>query len=532
MKRIFSLFNKENSVRGASVILIITLALSNLLGFLRDHFLTQNIATAHLDVYNASFRIPDLILNLLIIGAIFSAFIPIFSDFLAKDQEKDGFEVANTLINLSFLVIIVAATIFYFLIPTILPHIMKFDPERMSEAITYSRILIFTPIFFSISYILGGMLNCYKRFFFYSLAPLIYNLSIIFGAAFLAPTYGLKAVVYTVVAGSFLHLLIQIPVIIKLGFRYRPIINLKNEAIPKIIKLMIPRTISNGANQLMLFFFTAIASALAVGSISAFSYATNIHTVPVVVLGSSFATAVYPILSLKYSQKKSEEFSLYLNKTIRTIGYLLIPSTIIFILLRAQIVRLILGSGKFDWNDTKVTAMVLGFLSLSILAQGLVPVLSRAYFAMKDTKTPMYISIFTFAISVIIAYPLSASMGVAGLALAYSIGCYINLILLFYYLNITYRGVLDGKLVGSYLKTTFISILMGASVWGTMHFMANLVDMTRFFGVLTQTIISSAVGLSVFILLGFIFKQEEMKWAFKRKINEPEPEKFEEQRGY
>lgn len=532
MKRILSLFHKENSVRGASVILIITLALSNLLGFLRDHFLTKNISTSHLDVYNAAFRIPDLILNLLIIGAIFSAFIPIFSDFLSKDKEDNGFEVANTLINLSLIVVIGAAIILYFLIPAILPLIMKFDSERMNEVIIYSRILIFTPIFFSVSYILGGMLNCYKRFFVYSLAPLIYNLSIIIGAAFLAPQFGLKAVVYMVVFGSMLHFMIQIPMVMKMGFRYKFKINLKNEAIPKIIKLMIPRTISNGASQIMLFFYTSIASALAVGSISAFSYATNIHTVPVVVLGSSFATAIYPILSLKFSQKKPLEFSQYLNKTVRAVGYLLIPSTVIFILLRAQIVRLILGSGKFDWNDTKVTAMVLGFLSLSILAQGLVPILSRAFFAMKDTKTPMYISLFTFIISIIIAYPLSANMGVAGLALAYSIGCYVNLILLFYYLNKTYPGTLDSKLAGAYIRIIFISTLMAAGVWATMHIVANLVDMNRFVGVLIQTLSSTLAGVAVFIILSIIMKQEEMGWAFRRKISEPQSEKFEEQRGY
>lgn len=519
MNRIFNFFKKHESVRAASIILIITLMISNVLGLLRDRFLAKNIATSTLDIYYASFRIPDLIFNFLILGAITSAFIPVFSDFLARKKEEEAFEVANTLINLAFIAMSGMALLVIVFMPYLMPLVVpSFDQARLDQAVTLSRLLMLTPIFFSVSYITGGILNCYKRFISYAIAPLVYNLAIIIGAAFLAPRYGIIGVVYMVVAGSALHLLVQLPSAIRKGYRYRPLIKI-NEPIIRIIRLMFPRTISMGANQIMLLVYTAIASALAAGSIAAFELSNNIQTMPVVVLGTSFATAIFPTLARKISEGNEEEFAFYLNRALRAIGFLLIPSTAIFILLRAQIVRLILGSGKFGWDDTKLTALTLGFFAISILAQGLIPLLSRAFYALKDTKTPMYISLATVVFSIGLAWPLSQTIGVAGLALAFSIASYFNVIALVFFLRRLYPGILDRALINSYLKTFSASLVMAFAVWGTIHFVAGLVDMSRFWGVMMQTISAVFVGVGIFFAASYFFEQEEMKWAFTRKIN-------------
>lgn len=520
MKRIINLFSRENSLRSASIVLIVTLTLSNILGLFRDRFLAKNITTYNLDIYYASFRIPDLIFNFLILGAITSAFIPVFSDFIAKGEKKEAIRMTNILVNFAMISMVVFAIILFFLMPYLVPLVVpKFDTIRMDQTIKLSRILMLTPIFFSFSYIMGGVLNCYKRFIAYSLAPIIYNLSIIIGAMFMAPIYGIIGVVYAVIAGSILHLLIQLVPAIGLGYRYSPVLSFKDSSINKIVKLMVPRTISMGANQIMLIAYTAIASALAAGSIAAFNLANNIETMPVVVLGTSFATVLFPTLASKIAEKKEDEFAFYLNRALRTIGFLCIPSSILFILFRAQIIRLILGSGKFSWNDTRVTAMTLGFFSLSILAQGLIPILSRAFYALKDTKTPMNIAIATVALSIIIAYPLAQIYSVAGLALAFSVGSYFNAIVLLHYLRKRYPGVLNTGLALSFLKTLFVSLGMGALVWGAMHFMANHVDMNRFVGVLIQTLVAGIFGVAVYAFLSYLFHQEELKWAITRNIN-------------
>ncbi len=520
MKKLLGIFSGENSVRGASVILIVTLTISNLLGLIRDRFLTKNIATYDLDIYYASFRIPDLIFNFLILGAITSAFIPIFTDYIAQKKLNEGYKITNSLINIAVLFMFFTAIVFCLLMPVIMPLVVpSFDSFRMHEAIKFSRLIMVTPIIFSVSYILGGVLNSFKRFFAYSLAPLVYNASIIFGAALLAPKYGLTAVIYCVIAGALIHMLIQLPSAILLGFRWQPVLDWQSRAIKKIVRLMIPRTIGTGVNQIMLVVYTAIASTLAIGSISAFNLSNNIQTMPSVVFGTSFATAVFPTLTSKIANGDKESFAFYLNRAMRSIAFLLIPASVVFILLRAQIIRLILGSGKFSWDDTKKTALTLGFFSISLLAQGLIPLLARAFYALKNTKTPMYISIVTAAASIALGYPLSHSLGVAGLALAFSIGSFINVIILYYYLRKIYPDIWNVAIVYSFAKITIISLIMGFSMWVVLHLAANYVNMNRFFGVLTQTLIAASVGFIVYFGLSLMFNLEEMKWAITRKIS-------------
>jgi putative peptidoglycan lipid II flippase len=279
-----------------------------------------------------------------------------------------------------------------------------------------------------------------------------------------------------------------------------------------------------GVNQIMLVVYTAIGSALAIGSISAFNFANNIQTMPIVVFGTSFATAVFPTLTTAYAGNETKKFVFYLNRTIRTIAYLMIPVSVAFVLLRAQIVRLILGSGNFGWNDTKATALALGYFSLSLVAQGLIPLLARAFYAMKNSKTPMFVSIITVVISIIIAYPLALKLGVAGLALAFTIGSFINLILLYILLAYKYPEVLSPNVLKSIAKIVVIAVATGFAARETMHFVASVVNMNTFFGVLEQTLVTLLVGLVIYLIFSYFFKLEEISWALKRKINGKEIE--------
>ena len=520
VKRISGLFSRENSVRGASIILIITLAASNILGWVRDRFLTKNITTYNLDIYYASFRIPDLIFNFLILGAITSAFIPIFTDYIARKDLKEGYRITNSLINLAVLFMVFFAIVLGIFMPHIVPLVVpSFDPYRMSQTVKLSRLMMITPIIFSVSYIVGGVLNSFKRFIAYSLAPLFYNVAIIFGAAVLAPKYGLTAVAYSVIGGALLHLFVQLPSAMKLGFSWQAVFNWRHTAIKRIIRLMIPRTIGMGFNQIMLVVYTAIASSLAVGSITAFNISNNTMTMPVVVFGTAFATAVFPTLTSKIAEGDKDGFAFYLNRSMRSIAFLLIPSSVFFILLRAQIIRLLYGSGKFSWDDTHRTAMTLGFFSISLVAQGLIPILARAFYALKNTRTPMYISIFTAVVSIAFGYPLAHKFGVAGLALAFSIGSFVNVIILYYYLRRIYPHIWNKTVIYSFGKISAISLVVGVLVWYAMHLTAPHVDMSRFFGVLTQTIVAFGVGLISYFGLAYLFNLEEMKWAITRKIN-------------
>ncbi len=516
--RISKLLHSENSVRAASYILIFTLALSNVLGLARDHLLARYIETTSLDIYFASFRIPDLIFNFLVLGAISSALVPVFSDFKAKGELSTGWYVVNSLINIAVLAMIVSAVLVYIFMPYLVHLVVPdFSSDKMKQTVELSRILMLTPIFFSISYIISGVLNSFNRFMVYSFAPLIYNISIITGIVLTAKNYGVKGVAYFVVIGSFLHLLIQVPSIYKLGFRYQLIVDFKNRSVRKIFMLMLPRTIGLGVNQILLLVYTSIASYLTAGSIAAFNFANNIQTVPTVVFGSSMATAIFPTLTLAVSKSEHEKFCRYLNKTIRTISYILIPLSLGMFLLRAQIVRLILGSGYFAWNDTSATAATLGYFSLSLLPQGLIPLFARAFYAVKDTKTPMYAGIISAIIGITAAVIMAPIYSVSGLAIAYGVSSYLNAAILYLSMLKISCYKTDKNIIIALSKIICISLIMAIFLQYSKHRFDDLVNMNTFKGVFTQTLLSALVAIVIYIILSRVLKMQELKWVLKRR---------------
>lgn len=526
-KRFQNFVHKENSLIGAAGVLIVTMALSNVLGLLRDHYLARNIVTADLDIYYAAFRIPDLIFNILIFGAISAAFIPVFTEYISRGDKKDAFKLANSLISIGAGILIILAIILYFLMPG-LTHLIvpNFGSLRMEKTIHLSRILLLTPIFFSVSYFIGGMLNSYKRFIAYSFAPIVYNLSIIIAAVFFAGNFGVVAVAWFVVAGSFLHMLVQVPTAVRLGWRYYPSFNYKDSGIIRVFRLMIPRAIGMGANNILLVVYTAIASALAAGSIAVFNLANNIQTMPTVVFATSFSTAIFPTLAYRASIGDHESFSSYLTRSMRVIIYLLAPSTVIFILLRAQIIRLILGSGKFNWTDTRMAALTLGWFAFSLVAQGLIPLFAKAFYARHDTKTPTIISIASIIVSIAVAYPLSKSMGVPGLALSFSIGSFANAIALYVWLYKLVPKIFNAEIVWSTLKIIFAAFIMAVTVRYFGHFLYNYFNMQKFFGVLEQAAATAIVGALVYIFITYLLGSQELGWALRRRVNgksEPKP---------
>lgn len=512
MSKIFGLGGK-NSFSAASVILIVTLFVSNVLGVVRDHYLTQKIPTDILSTYYAAFRIPDLIFNVLILGAISSAFIPVFSLLLHQEKKNEAWEVANSIINIAIIGLIFFCLILALLMPYLAPLIVPgFDSQEIQSTIKLARIMLISPIFFGLSYIFGAILNSNKRFLVYSLAPLVYNLAIIFGTLYLSPRMGITGVALAVVAGAFLHMAIQIPVAIKLGFRWQIIVNWKNNFVKKIGLLMFPRAIGLGANQILLIVFTGIASVLGGSAIAIYNLADNIQTMPMVVFGTSFAMAIFPTFSEKIAHKDFQGFAADFTKTLRAIIFFMVPIVFGIILLRAQIVRLILGSGYFGWQQTIDTANTLGYFALSLVFTSTVPLLARAFYALHNTKIPMIVTVLTVVVSITAGKFLAGSMGITGLALAYSIGSFVNALVLYLILR-TKIHLNEWPMVVFGFKVLAASILMAVALQETKFMMAIFVDMTRFWGVFVQTFVAIAVSLIVYATITWVFNLEEIASA-------------------
>lgn len=512
VQKISNALHKKNSVTGASVILIITLFLSNVLGMLRDHFLTQKIPTDILSVYYAAFRIPDFIFNILILGAITSAFIPIFTTLISQKKEKEAWEVTSSVINLALIFLFAISIILLFLMPILVPlFVPGFDSVKQAEVTKLARIMLLSPIFFGMSYIIGGVLNSYKRFLVYALAPLVYNLIIILGTLLFADKYSITAVAIAVVGGAFLHFLIQVPVAVKLGFKYQLKIFFHHWGVRRIGILMLPRSIALGMNQIMLLVFTAIASSLGGSSVAVYNLADNIQTMPMVVFGTSFATAVFPSLSEAVSSDRLNDFGAQIQKVMRTILFFLVPMTAILILLRTEIIRLILGSGFFGWEQTIATANVLGILSLSIVFTGLSALFSRGFYALHNTKTPMIITLINVILSIILGKILSINYGILGLAMGFSIGSFVGILIYYFSLRQKIKFEREGKVIIFILKIVFATLIMSVVIQETKTIVGYFVDMQRFWGVALKTFASLGIGVGIYLLFCWIFGCEEIK---------------------
>ncbi|MFA6422988.1 MAG: murein biosynthesis integral membrane protein MurJ [Patescibacteria group bacterium] len=536
------ILNSKNSVKSATLILVITLTLSNILGFFRDHFLAQKIITSDLDIYYAAFRIPDLLFNIVILGAISSAFIPIFTSFIAKSEEKKAWDVANSIINIGLLVILILAFISMILMPYLVNLLVpNFDSARKLQTVSLARLFLITPIFFTLSYIVGGILNSFKRFIFYSIAPLIYNIVIIVSIFLLSPKYGITGIAIGVIIGSVLHFLIQLPGVFHLGWRYKFNLNWKDPSVRKIGKLMLPRSIGLGANQIMLFIFTALASTLAVGSVAVFSLADNIQTMPIVVFGTSFATAIFPTLSEMAAKQEKIKFAQYLSKITKIILFILIPAAVGMFMLRAEIVRLILGSGHFKWNQTMMTYSALGFFAFGLPFAGLIPVLAKAFYAKHNTKTPVIVSVISIFISIIFAYAFiklpsterfvcfcgqSFYGKVSGLALASSIGMFANALILM--IIVIKKGWINEgqKIFASISKIILATVFMILCIQVAKNYLGLVVDMDRFWGVAIKAFGAAFVGIFSYLLAGYLLSMDEMKELSLKKLLKARLSKF------
>lgn len=515
------LFHGEiNSITAAALLIGGSSLISRFLGIFRDRILAGQFGAGDtLDVYYAAFRIPDLIFNLLVLGALSAGFIPIFTSlikgplekirFLLGDDYKEAWQLASNILNILGLGLLVLCGLGIIFAPQIIKLITPgFSREKMDLTITLSRIMFLSPIFLGVSSVFGGILQSFKRFFIYSMSPIFYNIGIIIGALYFVPRWGIYGLAWGVVLGAAAHMAVQIPALLGLGFKYKFKFDIKNPKVIKIWLMMVPRTMSLAVSQLNLLVITIIASTMSSGSLSVFNFANNLQSFPVGIFGISFAIAAFPALSAAAFDKKSLVKDLSL--TVRQILFFIIPSTVILLALRAQIIRVILGTGKFDWQDTILTIDTLGFFAISLFAQSLIPLLIRVFYARHDSRTPFIIGLLSSLANIFLSIRLSQTMGVAGLALAFSISNIINLILLWAWLNFEIGKIDELKIFISTVKFSLAALACGLAVQAMKLVIGSNIDMTRFLGVLTQGSIAGLSGILIYFLVCLILKSEEL----------------------
>lgn len=504
--------SQSKTITGAALVLGAASFVSRIIGVLRDRILAHQFgASEMLDTYYAAFRLPDLVYNLLIVGALSAGFIPVFMKAYLNKKE-DAWHITNSLLNLIFLSLIITGILLYVTLPYIMRYMVPgFSEEALAETIRLSRIMLLSPLILGLSGVVSGVLQSVKSFFIYSLTPIFYNLGIIIGAIFLVPLYGLSGLAYGVILGTLLHLGIQLPTLFHHGFRYARVCDITHPYMKEIGTLMIPRTLTLATNQLNLVVITVIASTLTAGSLTVFNFANNLQYFPVGIIGISFALAAFPTLSEYFTKGDTDNMLRHLTNTIKQILFFIIPLSVIFLVLRAQIVRVVLGTGKFDWEATIATADTLAFFTLSFFAQCLIPLFTRAFYAMHNTWTPLVIAFISALLNIIGSLALKNVFGVAGLALAFTLSTLAQISMLWFALRHSTKTLHEEEIFSSLYKIVIAGICMFLVMQYLKQPLSSLVDMTRFWGILTQGTLAGTLGLLTYASITFLFRVEEMR---------------------
>lgn len=516
-------------VRGmhnAAYLLGVFTLLSSILAFLRDRILAHTFgAGLSLDVYNAAFRLPDLIF--VTIASLVSAYVLIPEFTRRSESERIAYMEAIT-VWFSVLIAFVGLIAFV-LAPWILARVFPglIAQGHAAELIEMTRIMLLQPIFLGLSNILATITQARKRYVIFALSPLFYNLGIILGVIVLYPILGLPGLAWGVVLGALMHVLVPLPTILRDGFFVRIPRFGHFSVFLRTIMISLPRTLALSANQIVLFALIAIAGTLTVGSITVFTFAFNLQSVPVAIVGISYSVAAFPALAALYAAGKREEFVNQVRQAARHIIFWTFPITALVIVLRAHIVRVILGSGQFDWSDTRLTAAAFALFALALCANALMPLLVRGYYATGRSWTPFMVNIIAASGAVVLGFSWShiflrggfvrdfiesflrvsdvPGTEVLALPLAYAVGSIIGTLVLIILFERSFGGFLRGvgRVAGQAMVAGGVG---GAATYGALAVLGELTDTTTFTLILLHGFVAGLVGLltviAVYILMG------------------------------
>lgn len=511
IKRLLSV--KINTIATAAVLVAFSSLFSRLLGVVRDRILAGQFGAGDsLDVYYAAFRVPDLIFNLIVLGALSAGFIPIFSKLLdhKEHDQAESWKLANNVMNtMGLCLFLISLLAILFASPLAVLVSPGFSPTKQAAVIALTRIMFTSPLLLGLSSIVGGILQSHKSFIAYSLAPIMYNMGIILGAVYLAPKFGITGLAWGVVIGASFHFLVQLPTLFHLGYKYQPIVNIKDKNLKKIFRMMIPRTMSLAIAQFDLLVSTAIATTLATGSLAIFNFANNLQFFPIGVFGISFATAAFPTFARHADDK--EKLALYFSRVVSQVMFFIFPATIFLYLLRFNLTHVILGAGLFDDQALALTSQVFSCFLISLFAQALIPSLVRVFYARENSRTPFYIGLFSVAADIILSLLFSKIWGVVGIAVAFSMANILNFTLLWFALRTELKDLNEAYVAKSGLKSLAASLIGGSGLYIALILITPLQS-----GYLLSGLIAGLIGLVLFFSFAIIFKSPEAKGVLAR----------------
>ncbi|MGE5557197.1 MAG: murein biosynthesis integral membrane protein MurJ [Bacillota bacterium] len=510
----------------AAGLLSLMILISRLLGFIRESVAGRLFNRLETDSFIAAFNIPDFMYYLLVGGALSAAFIPLFTEYLAKKDEDNGWKMASTFINLTVLILAGLTFLGMIFARPLCVLAYRFSGTKLDLLVLLTRMMFPAVFFTAMAGLMGGILNSYQRFFAPALGAIIYNVGIISGAVLLGARYGISGMAVGVVAGAIANFITQAFFVATFARGYRFLyIDLNNPGFRRMIVMFLPVVVGLSATNLNLLITNAMASGLAEGSITALRFANRLILVPLGLFAAAISTAFFPTLSRLAAREQWDQFKNTLALGVRFIFFITVPAAVAFMVLRYPIVRLLFEGQKFSSGDTEMTAYALLFYSLGLFAHGAINLLPRGFYSLKDTVTPVLITIFTVALSIILNLIFLRYTGLkhGGLALSFSIMGIANMLLLLFFLYRRLGSIKGASMLRAFALSLAAALCMGVVIRFILGPLSSILAGAGFTKTLhTLFLVAGCCGVGFIVYIGFalLFSMEELqllKQMLKRK---------------
>ena len=503
--------SERRRIASAATLILVAYGLSRVLGAVRELVIANTFGTQHqLDDYRVAFAVPDLLFNLLLAGAISSAFIPVLSEHLARKEGRRALEIAERVLNSSVVILTVGAAVLFVVAPLYVSLVaFGYSPTDHELIVKLTRILLLQPIFLGAGGMVIGILTAYQRFFAQALAPLFYNASIIVAAAWFAPHLGVTALAVGVVIGALLHVGVQLPALLRTGWRPQAALGLNDPGVRKVGRLMFPIALGLAAAQVNVFVDTVLGTSLPHGRVAALRYADTIAQLPLGTFSQALAFVLFPFLARDAALQALDSIRHRTSLALRLNIFVLVPASVGLAVLGIPIVAVLFERGQFKADSVRETAFALTFFSLGLAGQAATALLVRVFYALQDVMTPLKISLVVIAVNLATNVFLVRVLQQGGLALGTSIAATLNAVLL----GRALRGRLHG-LEGAAMLRTAARALTGV-VPMALAAALSIYAITRFsveggLHQLAAVVAAVLVGGGVYLLVQLGLRSEEV----------------------
>ncbi len=514
------LMRTQQTILSAAFVIAFTYGISAILSLVRSRLLASFFGTSDaLAVFYTADKIPSFIYSLLVVGTISTVFIPVFTN-IRKRNIEDAWHTASSMINISVLVFGFLGILVYIFAPSLirLLSVWKFTQAQVDLGASLMRVMILAQLILIVSSFITSLLQSFKYFILPALAPVLYNLGMIGGIVFLVPRYGIYGPAYGVVIGAILHILVQLLLVKKISFNYKLLLDFKDKGIREIFSLMPSRIFGSALVQISSIINNSLAILVSTSSVVIFRFADQLQSFPVNLFGASIALAALPTLSFEADEADKANFKKTFLTSFHQMLFLAIPAGVVLLILRVPLVRLVFGAANFPWEATVKTSYTLAFFSISVVAQSAVYLLTRAFFALKDTSTPVKVNLFTILFSTLLSlfFVEELKLGVWAVAFSYSIAATLDVLFLLFLLGKKVGGWEWKALLKPFVKISYSAVFMGAALYVPLKILDQVVfDTTRTLPLIILTLIVVIAGIISYLFFTWLFKVEEIELFYR-----------------